>query len=604
MNVLEFLNNPIPEVYYNDYVVLDFETTNKEYGSAFNPDNSVVLTVYKSYGAPEVVHGNEFNISKVIDAVENNVLVAHNAKFELKWLARAGADLTKVIVWDTMIAEYVFYGNVQVPLGLGAVARRYGLPGKEEYVDLCIKGGVCPSEIPTSFLERRCVYDVQVTEQVFLKQRQRAKEEGKLGVMLTRCLLTPVLADIEANGMVPDPDRVIPAFVQVHDEHTQVLSELRNMYPDVNWNSPKQLGELLYDRLGFAECVDRRGNCIRTPAGGRKADAGTIQQLKAKTKQQKKFIALVLQEAKLSTKLAFLSKLKDCCENEGVLHAEFNQCITKTHRLSSSGTRYKIQFQNMAREYKKLFKSRYNDWDMGEQDGAQLEFRIAGFLGKDQQVLDDLRHKVDVHSFTSSTITAAGQETSRQDAKAHTFKPLYGGSSGTKAEQAYYQAFKEKYSGVAKAQQDWIDSVLRNKKLVTCTGLEFFWPNTRMANGYVTNTTSICNYPVQSLATADIIPIALVYFWHRLKAANLKTLVVNTVHDSIIMEVHPDEKEIITEIGVDSFTHSVYNYLYAVYDIDFNIPLGIGIKYGKHWSEGEEISLQVEPTEAKCLQQQ
>ncbi len=114
-------------------------------------------------------------------------------------------------------------------------------------------------------------------------------------------------------------------------------------------------------------------------------------------------------------------------------------------------------------------------------------------------------------------------------------------------------------------------------------------------SGYVTNTSSICNYPVQSLATADIIPIALVYMWHRMKEHNVTSFIVNTIHDSIIMEVHPDEQEIIHDLGVDSFTYSVYNYLSSVYGIEFNVPLGIGSKFSEFWSEGEETKINVEP---------
>ena len=92
--------------------------------------------------------------------------------------------------------------------------------------------------------------------------------------------------------------------------------------------------------------------------------------------------------------------------------------------------------------------------EVGEGDGAQLEFRVAAHLGRDEQALTDIRDKVDIHSFTAAVIGC-----SRQEAKADTFKPLYGGQSGTKAQQSYYAAFKSKYSGIADAQSAWINSV-------------------------------------------------------------------------------------------------------------------------------------------------
>ena len=114
-------------------------------------------------------------------------------------------------------------------------------------------------------------------------------------------------------------------------------------------------------------------------------------------------------------------------------------------------------------------------------------------------------------------------------------------------------------------------------------------------SGYVTNTTQICNYPVQGFATADIIPIALTYLWHRLKEEGLQSFIVNTIHDSAVLEEHPDEGDIVREIGVDCFTNCVYTYLKKVYNIEFNVPLGTGYKSGKFWTEGEEISESVEP---------
>ncbi len=114
-------------------------------------------------------------------------------------------------------------------------------------------------------------------------------------------------------------------------------------------------------------------------------------------------------------------------------------------------------------------------------------------------------------------------------------------------------------------------------------------------SGYVTNTTQICNYSVQGFATADIIPIALTYLWHALRVAGVQSFIVNTIHDSAVLEVHPDEVDIVREIAVKCFTTDVYTYLKEVYNIEFNVPLGTGFKAGKHWTEGDEIEEAVPP---------
>ena len=106
-------------------------------------------------------------------------------------------------------------------------------------------------------------------------------------------------------------------------------------------------------------------------------------------------------------------------------------------------------------------------------------------------------------------------------------------------------------------------------------GMEFFWPDTKVTHtGYITNTTSICNYPVQSFATAEIIPVGLIYFWHRIACNDLKMFLVNTIHDSIIAEIPEEEQEIFNELAVQCLTHDVYQYLDTVYDIKFDVPQG------------------------------
>ena len=579
-----------------DYTVLDVETTNKKYGSAQEKDNSLLMAVWTNGNAQGYRIGNEYKFSDMVQQCEDHeFIVAHNAKFELKWLSRMGGDLSKISVWDTMIAEYVIHGNERVPLDLGSVATRYGFPGKEPYIDLCMKNGVCPSVLPQKLVLQRCNYDVWVTKEIFLKQREILRDTGKLGVMMTRCILTPVLADIESNGMFLDSARVEEAYHIAVKEYEEVTTQLDELTGGINYNSPKQMAEYLYDVLKFKQ-LTKRGKVQTTASGKPMTNAATLAALNPTNKTQRKFCELIGKRSHYNAALTkALNKFKECCDNNDLLYAQFNQCVTATHRLSSSGTDYGVQFQNLARAHKPMFTARNDGWLMGEIDGAQLEFRIAAFVGNDARATEDIRNGVDVHSFTAKTITDAGQDTNRQEAKAHTFKPLFGGTSGTPAEVAYYEAFKKKYAGIAATQQSWIDEVLRNKKLRTCTGLEFFWPTTKMQrSGFVTNSQNICNYPVQSLATADIIPIAVYYFWLELRKRNLRSFIVNTIHDSVILEVHPEEIEIIKEISVDAFTHKVYNYLDEVYNLDFNVPLGVGIKFAKHWSEGEEISITVE----------
>jgi DNA polymerase I-like protein with 3'-5' exonuclease and polymerase domains len=268
--------------------------------------------------------------------------------------------------------------------------------------------------------------------------------------------------------------------------------------------------------------------------------------LKDKTKKQKRFKDVFIKHCKLTAQLTkALNKFKECVDADDILHFDFHQHTTKTHRLSSTGMKYKAQGQNIARMFKRLFRAKNPDWYICECDGANLEFRGAVDQAQDEQGLEDiLNPEFDAHLITASEIFGVPPEEVTKDQIA--------------------------------------------------TGFQFFFPYTRVSrSGYQEDTTSICNYPVQSFATADVIPIALVYTWLAMKQAKLQATIVNTIHDSIIIEAPKDEEEKLNEILIDSFTTKVYNYLSSNYGIDMTTPLGVGIKWGKFWSEGEEFTIDI-----------
>lgn len=588
---------PDPNIYLSDdYIVIDVETTNLDKGDVTNPDNKLLKVQFKLPGEDTYVMDCGWGVFDVPDELLRALeaapfLVGHNIKFDLGWLAKAGLDLSKVVVWDTMLGEYMIAGNQHVPLSMDATLARYGFRLKDNYVSKAIKSGVCPSELPDSLLTRYAYHDVENLVPLFLAQRQRIFENGLEGVLYTACLFTPVLTDIESSGMQLDCQRVDAVTNQVREEYEATLVALSAMAPGTNFNSPIQMASLLYDVLGFDEPTTRKGEPVRTATGRRKADIHTIMGLKAKGKKQKQFVELYHKLADLSAKLEkALDKMQQCCTDDGgLMYGSFNQAVTRTHRLSSNGKKYKIQFQNMFREFKPLFKAKEDGWQIGEVDGAQLEFRVAAFLGQDKQAMYDIDHGVDVHTNTAEAITNAGQATTRQEAKAHTFKPLYGGNSGTKAEVAYYDWFRERYNGVAYTQEQWRFQVLREGSLALPTGLRFYWPDTKQdRNGYISNTTAISNYPIQYLATGEIIPIAVTVLWHRLRASGGHTYLINTIHDSAIAEVHPDERELFEKLAVQSFTHDVYDYLRSVYGIDFNVTLDAEVKIKPNWSDNDQ----------------
>jgi DNA polymerase I-like protein with 3'-5' exonuclease and polymerase domains len=221
-----------------------------------------------------------------------------------------------------------------------------------------------------------------------------------------------------------------------------------------------------------------------------------------------------------------------------------------------------------------------------EVDFAQLEFRTAVFLAQDKQGMKDIEDGVDVHQFTADIIGV-----SRQDAKAHTFKPLYGGVSGTDDEKKYYTEFLNKYKQI----KEWHDKLeydaIATKMITLPTGRQFSFPDAkRMPWGSSNYSTQIKNYPVQGFATADIVPLACLNAYELMKEQKVKSLLINTVHDSIVVDVYPGEEKIMSDILSQS-TRGVKNTMKSMYNIDFNVPLDIEVKIGDDWLDMTEINV-------------
>ncbi|KKL10950.1 hypothetical protein LCGC14_2550700, partial [marine sediment metagenome] len=477
-------------------------------------------------------------LAEMVDDISTaDFVVAHNAKFELGWLKRCGLNLRTVVVFDTLIAEYVLGGNrfALYELGLDACLTRHGLPAKESTVAAMIKGGVPVPDIPESWLLRYCERDVEATGELFLVQRELLAKGGLEAVNYQRCLVTPCLTDIEFNGMQLDCDIIDERTKEEEITYAKLTNELQSFCAGASPASPKQMREFIFDTLKFRVPTDYKGDLLLTASGNPSVSSDVLAQLVPTTKRQAAFMSLRTAWSESHSNLTkYLRKFQECCELAGGhLRGVFNQCVTRTHRLSSSGLQFRVQFQNLNRRFKPYFRSRHSGWLIGEADGAQLEFRVAAHLGTDGRALQDIVSGRDVHKYTASILNGCTVEevtsAQRQAAKTDTFKPLYGGTSGTPTQQLYYASFKERYHSIASSQQKWTQQVLRDKYLRTEWGLRYYWPDTRLcASGYITNTTNIYNYPVQAFATVEIIPIALVCAWHRM--AHMESFLVNTVH--------------------------------------------------------------------------
>ena len=320
---------------------------------------------------------------------------------------------------------------------------------------------------------------------------------------------------------------------------------------------------------------------------GFKTDRLTLNKIAGEAEGEfKDFIDSILRHNAISTYLnTFVEGLQNFTNDNGLLHPKFMQAVTATGRLSSRDPNFQNQPRGNTFPIRKVIQSRFEGGQIIEVDFAQLEFRTAVFLAQDKQGMEDIKNKIDVHRFTADVIGV-----SRQDAKAHTFKPLYGGTTGTDAEKKYYKTFAEKYKGISKWHEELQTQAITYKRIKLPTGREYSFPYAeRMPWGGSSYGTQIKNYPVQGLATADIVPLACIKIYKLMNEQKVKSLLINTVHDSIVADVYPGEEAVMSKI-FDEGTASVIPALDEYYGINFNVPLDTEIKMGYNWLDMEEIN--------------
>jgi len=293
----------------------------------------------------------------------------------------------------------------------------------------------------------------------------------------------------------------------------------------------------------------------------------------------------------------FVNGIQTWTRPDGLLHPNFNQCVTSTGRLSCS----KPNFQNLPKGGKfpvrKAITSRFEDGLIIEADFSGLEFRVAGELSKDIQIIQDIMKGKDVHKQTASIINecdvADVDKDLRQGAKAYTFAPLYGGQGANEPEhiQKYFREFFVIYSGMAEWHKTLFSGVLKNGIVRVPSGREYHFPNVkRYPNGRVSRATEIVNYPVQGFATGDIVPLACVRALKTFKARKLRSKIILTVHDSIVVDCHPEEISEVAE-ALTWAMHFMGDDMYRRWAYEPELPLDIEIEGGSSWMTMEAIEV-------------
>ena len=333
----------------------------------------------------------------------------------------------------------------------------------------------------------------------------------------------------------------------------------------------------LKDKAGFSGKVT---SVMEISEGGFKSDRLTLVKIsKTANEDLKLFVEKIVRYNALETYLStFVDGIKKFTTDKGFLYPSFMQTVTSTGRLSSRNPNFQNQPRGNTFPIRKVISSRFDGGKIMEIDFAQLEFRTAVFLAQDKQGMEDIQNGVDVHQYTADIIGC-----SRQNAKAHTFKPLYGGMSGSEDEKRYYSAFLKKYPDIKAWHEKLQNEAIRTKVVTLPTGRQYAFPKVeRMSWGGSSFSTQIKNYPVQGFATADIVPLACIGIQELLEEHNTKSLLINTVHDSIVADVFPGEERVVASC-LNNGCLGVIQRMKDMYGIDFNVPLDVELKVGSNW---------------------
>ena len=313
----------------------------------------------------------------------------------------------------------------------------------------------------------------------------------------------------------------------------------------------------------------------------------------AKTHNKHEAVAFLQDYLRFSAISSYLSTFVDgigiYSKDDGFLHVTLTQSVTATGRFSGK----EPNMQNMPRggtfPVKRVFVSRWKGGQICEADFAQLEFRTAAYLAQDEIAMEEINTGFDVHSYTAKVITDAGQPTTRQQAKEHTFAPLFGatGYGRSKAEEAYYIQFIDKYKGIAAWHKNLGEEAMRFNKITNVSGRQYAFPDiSRRSNGSVTHFTMIKNYPVQGFATGDVVPVVLNEMYRRLEP--MQSCLVNTVHDSTVIDIHPDEVDQVLGM-VNDMNEGLTDLVESVYGIKMNVPLLLEAKIGPNWLDTVDV---------------
>ncbi|WP_417202949.1 DNA polymerase I [Acetoanaerobium sticklandii] len=393
--------------------------------------------------------------------------------------------------------------------------------------------------------------------------------------------LVEILADMEYIGISADKE-VLNELKQKFDIEIKTLEVSIYEYAGENFNinSPKQLGHILFDKLGLP--------AIKKTKTGYSTNAEVLEALSDKHPIIDK-ITLYRQYTKLQS--TYVDGLLNIINPKtGRIHSSFNQTITTTGRISST----EPNMQNIpvrleiGRELRKVFVAP-EDMYLVDADYSQIELRILAHIANDEGLIDAFSKGDDIHTITASEVfnVPLDEVTKelRSAAKAVNFGIVYGISDfglsnnlgiSKQVAKEYIDNYFARYPYVKKYMEDIVEKAKNDGYVETYIGRRRYIPELGSNNFIMKNLGKrlAMNTPIQGSA-ADVIKIAMVKVYARLKSEGLKSKLILQVHDELIIESPDIEKSYVADLLKEEMESAV----------DLNVKLTVDAKWGKSWYE-------------------
>ncbi|RHP65485.1 DNA polymerase I [Bacteroides sp. OF04-15BH] len=572
----------------NDFLSLDTETTGTDPISAKLVGLSFSIRENQAFYVP--IPQNDEEAQKIVNEFkpiyenEKILKIGQNIKYDLLVLQNYGVEL-KGKIFDTMIAHYLLQPELHHGMDyLAEVYLNYQTIHIEELIGSKGKNQKNMADLPPTAVYEYACEDADVTLKLknVLEPLLKENDCNRLFWEIEMPLM-PVLAYMERNGVCIDREGLKETSRLYTEEMNRIEKEIHELAgTDFNIASPKQVGEVLFDRL---KIVDKPK---KTKTGQYVTSEEVLESLRAKHPVVEKILEHRGLKKLLGTYIDALPKLVNPVT--GHIHTSFNQTITTTGRLSSSNPN--LQNIPVRNEYGKEIRKAFIPEEgclFFSADYSQIELRIMAHLSGDEHMIEAFRNGQDIHAATAAKIFKKSLEEvtkeERSKAKTANFGIIYGitafglaermGVSRTEAKElieGYFQTYpkvKEYMNrSIEMAREKGYTETVYHRKC----HLRDINSHNAVVRGYAER--NAINSPIQGSA-ADIIKIAMIRIYRRFREEQLRSKMILQVHDELNFSVYPEEKEKVQQIVIEEM-ESAYSML---------VPLEADYGWGKNWLE-------------------